>query len=183
MCLLKAELPAAIWPHTDSFSTPQVSKVKTQAGVCLCVCMCLCLDKQVKNVSGGDPSLPQAHLGIFVAPSKLSASFFFFFRFLSDRSDSSGWLAWVLRKTAPQFVCMYPRVCVRVNMTPVKASVSLVFCWCLTALCRGAGLELKSFFPHVAWALQRLEQTNWSYSCFYNTVSSMFALPYFQWYE
>lgn len=156
MCLLKAELPAAIWPHTDSFSTPQVSKVKTQASVCLCVyvsCVWISKWKMFQEVILSCLRHIQESLQLHLRSLSL------FFRFLSDRSDSSGWFAWVLRETAPPFVCMYAWVCVRVNTTPVKVSVSLVFCWCLTALCRGAGLELKSFSPHVAWALHRLEHT------------------------
>lgn len=37
--------------------------------------MCHCLVKQVKNVSGDDPFLPQAHLGIFVAASTFLSLF------------------------------------------------------------------------------------------------------------
>lgn len=37
--------------------------------------MCHCLVKQVKNVSGDDPFLPQAHLGIFVAVSTFLSLF------------------------------------------------------------------------------------------------------------
>lgn len=121
MCLLEAEPPTAIWPHTASFSSPRVSKVKTQAGRGVCVCMCLCLDKQVKNVLGVEPFLPRAHLGIFVAPSHLPVPLF---RFLSDRSDSSGWLAWVLRETA--FTCLC--VCVyRWTWHPSEAVWALCF--------------------------------------------------------
>lgn len=43
--------------------------------VCVDVGMCHCLVKQVKNVSGDDPFLPQAHLGIFVAPSTFLSLF------------------------------------------------------------------------------------------------------------
>lgn len=106
-CLfLKQSRSTAIWPHTASFSSPRVSKAKTQAARGVWVCMCLCLDKQVKNVLGGEPFLPWAHLGIFVAPSHLSVPLSCF---LSDRSDSSGWFAWVLRDTA--FPCLWVCVC------------------------------------------------------------------------
>lgn len=37
--------------------------------------MCHCLVKQVKNVSGDDPFLPRAHLGIFVVPSTFLSLF------------------------------------------------------------------------------------------------------------
>lgn len=135
-----------------SFSTPQSVQSKDSGWlgcVCVCVCMCHCLVKQVKNVSGDDPFLPQAHLGIFGAPSTFLSLFSLF---CSDRSDSSGWLAWVLRETAFLCVCVY--MCIGEHDTAVKPSVSLVFCWCATVLCRGADLELNSLYSHVAWAVQ-----------------------------
>lgn len=156
-----AELPTAIWPHTVSFSTPKVSKVKTLAGRGVCMCMCLCLDKQVKNVSGDDPFLPQAHLGIFVAPSHLFLSLFFRFLSWSFKIVQGDSLECYGRLLSHVCVCAY--VC-RWTWHRLKTGVSLVFSWCSTALCRGAGLELKSLLLHVAWAVQRPGDTLWNYS-------------------
>lgn len=103
-----AELPTAIWPHTGFFSTPQVSKVKMLAGKGVCMCMCLCLDKQVKNVLGDDPFLPQAHLGIFVAPSHLSLSFFAFCLIVQIVQGDS--LECYGRPLSHVCVCAYARV-------------------------------------------------------------------------
>lgn len=101
-CLLGLSCQQSFGHTRFFFYTPSVqSKDRLVWG---CVYMCHCLVKQVKNVSGDDPFLPQAHLGIFVAASTFLP---LFFTFCSDGSDSSGWLAWVFRETAFLCVCIH----------------------------------------------------------------------------
>lgn len=162
MCLLEAEPPIAIWPHTASFSSPRVSKAKTQAARGVWVCMCLCLDKQVKNVLGGEPFLPRAHLGIFVAPSHLSVPLFCF---LPDRSDSSGWFAWVLRDTAFPCLCVCVCVCVGEYDTSQKQCEPCVFMM-LNYFVSRSWFGTWFSFLHVARAQQRPPDTLGNYSGF-----------------
>lgn len=82
MCLLPSQPQTVIWPHTVL--------TRVSRGRHVCVYVYVCLDKHVKQVLGRY-FFPSSDT--FTISNCALCSFFFLSHFLSDRLDSSGWLA------------------------------------------------------------------------------------------